>query len=73
MKPILVLTVDGGPDKNPRYQKVIKVAGHHFHQHDFDALFIATSAPGRSAYNRIERKMAQLSNELLLFSFFILD
>ncbi|BFZ21940.1 hypothetical protein BsWGS_24979 [Bradybaena similaris] len=64
VKPILVLTVDGGPDENPRYQKVIKVAVHHFLQHHFDAVFIATNAPGRSAFNRVERKMAPLSNEL---------
>ena len=64
VKPILVSTVDGGPDENPRYQKVIKVAIHHFLQHDFDALFIATNAPGRSAFNRVERKMAPLSKEV---------
>jgi hypothetical protein len=45
VKPILMLTVDGGPDENPRYQKVITVAVHHFLQHDFDALFLATNAP----------------------------
>jgi hypothetical protein len=64
VKPILVSTVDGGPDENPRYQKVIKVAVHHFLQYDFDAIFIATNAPGRSAFNRVERKMAPLSKEL---------
>lgn len=56
VKPILMLTVDGGPDENPRYQKVITVAVHHFLQHDFDALFLATNAPGRSAFNRVERR-----------------
>ena len=29
-----------------------------------DALFIATNAPGRSAFNRVERMMAPLSKEL---------
>lgn len=56
--------VDGGPDENPRYQKVIKVAVHNFLQCDLDALFIATNAPGKSAFNRVERKMAPLSKEL---------
>ena len=64
VKPVVVFTVDGGPDENPRYQKVIKVALHHFVKHDLDALFIATNAPGRSAFNRVERKMAPLSKEL---------
>ena len=64
MKPVVVFTVDGGPDENPRYQKVIKVAIHHFVEHNLDALFVATNAPGRSAFNRVERKMAPLSKEL---------
>ena len=64
VKPIVIFTVDGGPDENPRYQKVIHVAIHHFLNHDLDCLFIATNAPGRSAFNRVERKMAPLSKEL---------
>ena len=64
VKPVFVFTVDGGPDENPRYQKVIKVGIHHFAKHDLDALFIAANAPGRSAFNRVERKMAPLSREL---------
>ena len=63
VKPVFVFTVDGGLDENPRYEKVIKVAIHHFVQHDLDALFIAANAPGRSAINRVERKMAPLSRE----------
>lgn len=64
VKPIIMFTVDGGPDENPRYPKVINVAIHHFLKHDVDALFIATNAPGRSAFNRVERRMAILSREL---------
>ena len=26
-------------------------------EHDFDVIFIATYAPGRSAFNRVERRM----------------
>ena len=44
VKPVFVFTVDGDPHENPRYQKVIKVAIHHFVQHDLDALFIAANA-----------------------------
>ena len=43
---------------------MIRVAIHHFLWYDFDALFIATNAPGRSVFNRVERKMAPLSKEL---------
>ena len=63
-KPVLVITVDGGPDENPRYQKVIETAVYHFVQNNLDAYFIATNAPGRSAFNRVERRMAPLSKEL---------
>lgn len=64
IKPVVVVTVDGGPDENPRYQKVIKVAISHFCKYDLDAILIATNAPGRSAFNRVERRMAPLSKEL---------
>ena len=41
------------------------VAIHHFAKHnlDYDVLFIATNAPGRSAFNRVER-YGSLSREL---------
>lgn len=58
------MSVDGGPDENPRYEKTIKVAIHHFNKLNLDALFVATNAPGRSAFNRVERRMAPLSREL---------
>jgi hypothetical protein len=37
---------------------------HHFISQNLDAVFVATNAPGRSAFNRIERRMAPLSREL---------
>ncbi|KAI9556025.1 hypothetical protein GHT06_018591 [Daphnia sinensis] len=64
VKPVFIVTVDGGPDENPRYQKVIDVAIHHFSQQNLDVFTVATNAPGRSAFNRVERKMAPLSKEL---------
>ena len=30
---------------------------------NFDALFLATNAPGRSAFNQVERRMAPLSHD----------
>ena len=35
-----------------------------FLKHNLDAFFISTNAPGRSAFNRVERRMAPLSKEL---------
>lgn len=64
VKPVVVISTDGGPDENPRFEKVIKLAIGHFKKYDLDALFIITNAPGRSAYNRVERRIAPLSNQL---------
>jgi len=63
-KPIVILLVDGGPDENPRYQKTIEIGIHHFIKRNLDALFIATNAPHRSAFNPVERRMAPLSRQL---------
>lgn len=63
MKPLVVFVVDGGPDENPQYQKTILVGVHYFRKNKLDALFIAANAPGRSAFNRVERRMAPLSKE----------
>jgi len=50
--------------EKPRYDKVICVAIHHFLENDLDAVILATNGPGRSAFNRVERRMAPLSREL---------
>ena len=60
----MIVTVDGGPDENPRYKKIIECVIDYFNSFDLDALFIATNAPGRSAFIRCERRMAPLSKEM---------
>lgn len=64
VKPVIITFVDSGPDENPRYRKDKNFAIEHFKKYNLDALFIATNAPGRSAYNRVERRMAFLSKQL---------
>ena len=64
LKPVHILSEDGGPDENPRYPKVIAHGVECFRKHDLDALFVITNAPGRSAFNRVERRMAPLSRKL---------
>lgn len=64
VKPVLIIISDGGPDENPRYDKVKRCAISHFKKFNLDAVFLATNAPGRSAFNRVERRMAPLSKEL---------
>lgn len=63
-KPILIIFVDGGPDENPRYRETIRYSCSNFCKFNLDALYIATQAPGRSAYNPVERRMAPLSRFL---------
>lgn len=64
VKPVLMFLVDGGPDQNPRYKTVITNAMEMFKKYDLDAVFIATNAPGRSAFNPVEHRMAPLSRAL---------
>lgn len=64
IKPVFIYTADGGADENPRYARVIASAIKHFQEYNLDAFYVATNAPGRSAFNRAERRMAPLSREL---------
>lgn len=64
VKPIVIITADGGPDENPRFPKTLAAAYRAFHCNNLDAIFIACHAPGHSAYNTVERRMAPLSRDL---------
>lgn len=64
VKPILVISVDGGPDENPRNRSVNVQAVKKFIKHNLDFMVAVTNAPGRSAYNRAERRIAPLSRLL---------
>lgn len=60
-RPVLLVGVDGGPDENPRFPNTIAHYVHLFKELDLDLLVCSTHAPGWSAYNRVERRMAPLS------------
>jgi len=64
VKSIVIITVDGGPDENPRFPKTLASSIDIFKIHDLDALFVLTHAPGQSAFNAVERRMAPLSHDL---------
>lgn len=64
VKPVLALSVDESPDENPWYLPLIRYAVQNFREYAMDALFVFTNAPGRSAFNRVERRMSPLSKEL---------
>ncbi|CAF2616168.1 unnamed protein product, partial [Rotaria sp. Silwood2] len=63
VKPILIITVDGGPDENPRFPKTLVASVIKFKKYNLDALFILTHTPGQSAYNMVESRMAPLSHD----------
>ena len=54
-KPIVMIFVDGGPDENPRFEKPLQAAIHHFEKYNLDAIFVSCFAPHQSAYNPVER------------------
>ncbi|CAF2767137.1 unnamed protein product [Rotaria sp. Silwood2] len=64
VKSIVIITVDGGPDENPRFSKTLASSIDIFKVHDLDALFVLAHAPGQSAFNAVERRMASLSHDL---------
>ena len=63
MKPIVFISVDGGPYETPKNQQVLAVWARQFENHNLDAVFVLTHAPGSSAYNPVERRMAPLSKD----------
>ena len=64
VKPCVVVSVDGGPDENPRFQKTVATSVHHFKTFDLDCFILLCNAPKRSAFNRVEHRMSPLSNEM---------
>ncbi len=44
VKPILIITVDGGPDENPRFPKTLVASIRKFKKYNLDALFCLTHA-----------------------------
>ena len=63
-KPVIIATVDGGPDENSKYTKTIACAIDYFLTQELDLFFLATNSPGRSAFNRVERQMVKFSKEV---------
>ena len=63
-KRVMIVIVDEGLDENPRYEKTISCAVDYFNTYDLDTFFLVTNSPGRSAFNRVERRVAHFSKEL---------
>ncbi|CAG7829410.1 unnamed protein product, partial [Allacma fusca] len=62
-KPVQILSCDGGPDESPGFL-TLQASVAQFKKYDLDAVFVGTYAPGQSAYNPVERRMAPLSKDL---------
>ena len=58
-KKVMIVTVDGGPDENPRYEKTKNYSIKYFVKNGLDAFFLTTN--GCRAYSRVERRMVKLS------------
>ena len=56
VKPLVFVSVDGGPYKAPNNQQALAVWARQFENNDLDdAVFAVTHAPASSAYNPVER------------------
>ena len=51
-KPVMIVTVDGGPDINARYIKTIECVIDYFLSQDLGAFFLASNAPSGSVFNQ---------------------
>ena len=58
IKPLMFVAVDGGPDESPSNQKTLLAWCNRFLKEDIDGIFVFSNAPGFSAYNKVERRMA---------------
>ena len=63
-KPITMIFSDGRSDENPHFPKTLNASIKQFKKHKFDAILESTHAPGTSAYNQVEGRMAPLSKVL---------
>ena len=63
IKPLVFVSVDGGPDEAPKNTQALAAWTKDFTDFDFDCMCLFTHAAGSSAYNPVERRMAPLSKD----------
>ena len=64
-KPVMFLTVNGGPEDSPHNSKIISCAIDYFCSFDLDALYVATNVPGSTTTaDQIQRRITPLSKDL---------
>ncbi|CAF4503028.1 unnamed protein product [Rotaria sp. Silwood1] len=65
VKSIVIITVDDESNENSCFPKTFALCIDIFKTHDLDALFVLVHAPGQSASNAVELRMASLSHDLM--------
>ena len=63
LKPLIFVAVDSGPDEAPSNFKTMLAWITCFNTHNVDGIFVFSNAPGFSAFNKVERRMAPLSKD----------
>jgi hypothetical protein len=65
VKPIIILNVDNiDPMDYTRFPKTLYLSIKKFKKYNLDAFILVTQAPGQSAFNMAERRLALLSHDL---------
>ena len=59
----MIVTVDGGLDKNLRQTKTINYAIDYFNEQDLDVYFVGTNARGQSVFSQVEKGMSNFRVE----------
>ena len=63
MKPLIFVSVNGGPDEAPKNQQSLASWTKFFFKYNLDALLVFTHALRSNACNPVERRMAPLSKD----------
>ena len=63
-KKVVFDTVDGGPNKNPRYEKTVNCSTKYFVENGLDPFFFGNKCSCCYPCNRVEHRMVKLSKKL---------
>ncbi|CAF2145043.1 unnamed protein product [Rotaria magnacalcarata] len=65
IKPIIIMNVDSiNPMDFTRFRKTLNLSIKKFKKYNLDAFILVTQAPGQTAFNIVERRLALLSHDL---------
>ncbi|CAF4336056.1 unnamed protein product [Rotaria sp. Silwood2] len=65
VKPVIIMNIDSiNPMDYTRYQKTLYLSIKKFKKYNLDVFILITQAPGQTAFNMVERRLALLSHDL---------